>query len=114
MLTWVLEVEKRRGKKVGWFLRICVPRGRADELGDLRVCVLAVQHVLMSLQRPDEQRLLKVIRQIQPALVTGVGVEVCQHFVHSTELGIEHVLYLSLIQPGKYSRCPACVLRLEM
>ncbi len=75
-----------------------VPIRRTDELGHLRVAVRPSQVVLMAHERLDERLVLELVRQFQPALVTGVGVEIHHDLVHAAELGVEHPLDLLVIE----------------
>ena len=52
----------------------------------------------MALERLDEGAVLEGVREPQPALVAGVGVEVHQHFVHAAEFGVQHSLDLAVVQ----------------
>ena len=75
--------------------------GGPDELGHLRVAVLAGQDVLVAPQRPDDRAMFETVGEVQPAPVVRVGVQVGQHFVHAAELGIEHLLDLGVRQTAK-------------
>ena len=71
---------------------------RAEQLRHLRVAVHAVQRVLVALQRIEHGAVLEAVRELQPARVAGVGVEIGEHLVHAAELGVEHALRLRVVQ----------------
>ena len=48
----------------------------------------------MPLERIGERVMLEAVREPEPALVAGVGVEIREHFVHPAVLGVEHLLHL--------------------
>ena len=93
--------EEARGHQVGRVAGQGEAVRRADELGHRGVPVLAGEVVLMVLERLDEGAMLELVREVQPALVTSVGVEVDHDLVHAAELGVHHVLELSVGQPGE-------------
>ena len=51
-----------------------------------------------SLERLDERLVLEFVRQVEPALVARVGVEIGKDFVHAAELGVEHPLDLLVVE----------------
>jgi hypothetical protein len=52
--------------------------------------LLAVEVVLVALERAGKGVVLEAVGQFEPAPVTGVGVEVGKDLVHAAVLGVEH------------------------
>ena len=100
-------------QKIGGAAGVDVALHGAEQLGNLRVRMLATEVVLMALERLDEGAVLEGMREPQPALVTGVGVQIDQHLVHAAELGVQHSLYLAVVQGRQRPIGPAGKLRLD-
>ena len=85
--------EERRGDAVGRDRRCTTYRaGDADQLRDLRVAVQAVERVFVDASADRARPVFEVVRQLEPAPVAGVGVQIGQHLVHAAELGGQHAL----------------------
>ncbi len=65
----------------------------------------------MALERHDERAVLERVRQLEPALVPRVAIEVHDHLVHPAELGVHHVLDLLVAEPRQNSLRPRRELR---
>src|SRR5215510_7723367 len=68
--------------------RVDVAREIADQLWDLRVSVQAGKDVLALRQRIEHGVMIKVMRKIQPALVSSVGVKISQYLIHAAEFRV--------------------------
>ena len=42
--------------------------------------------------------MVEVMRKIQPAFVTGVGIKIGKHFIHAAEFSVEHLLSLRFVE----------------
>src|SRR5213082_45785 len=100
-------------QKIGGAAGVHVALHGAEQLGNLRVRMLATEVVLMALERLDQGAVLEGVREPQPALVAGVGVQVDQHLVHAAELGVQHSLDLAVVQARQRPFGPAGKLRLD-
>ena len=98
--------EERRGHEVARVADVCITSRRADELRDLTVAVFAPEVVLMALERVGELVMLEAIRQIEPAVVAGVDVQVGEHLVHAAVLGVEHFRDLRIIERCEHAAPP--------
>ena len=67
---------------------------RADDLGNVRVGVQALQFVPARGERIEEAGLLEEMRGVNVAIFFGDGGKVDQHFVHAAILGAQHALAL--------------------
>ncbi len=93
--------EKAGGDDVTRFARISIAVHRADELGHLRVGVLACEDILVTFERLDEGAMFEAVGKVKPAFVACVGIKIGQHFIHAAELGVQHLLILGFGKPGK-------------
>jgi len=65
--------------------------------------MLAGKIILMTLERYCEGSMLKSAGKFQPADISRIGIQVCQHFLHPAKLRVEHRLDLLI---GQISQNP--------
>ena len=106
--------EERRRFDVGGVAGVAVTHRGAHELRDLTVAVLAVEVVLMALEGVGESAMFESDREIEPALIAGVGIEIGEHFVHPTMLGEQHLLHLRVTHRREHRLGPFRVLDLDV
>ncbi len=106
--------EELRGRAFALAAGVLVLHQRAEQLGHQRVAVLAGEDVLATRERVDDRLVVEVVRQRQPALVAGVGVEIGEHLVHAAELGGEHPLRLRVVELRDDALDPRRVLDLDV
>ena len=68
--------------------------GRADDLGDVRVRVQALQLVAALGQRVEEAGLLEEVSGVEIAVFFGDGRKIDEHLIHAAVLGAQHTLAL--------------------
>src|SRR5919109_5609488 len=59
------------------------------------------QDVLPARERFQHGAMIEAMREVEPPPVACVGIEVGQYLVHASELGVEHLLKLSVVQFGE-------------
>jgi hypothetical protein len=91
--------EIARGKTIADVTRVHESRKRPQQLWNCRVAMHPAERIFMALERVQNRPMLEAIREREPSLVAGVGVEVGEDFVHPAELGIQHFLRLHIIEP---------------
>ena len=74
--------------------RDLIHAGRADDFGDVRVCMQALQLVAALGKRIEEAGLLEEVSRVEIALLFGDGGEIDEDFVHAAVLGAQHALAL--------------------
>ena len=89
------------GHEIAGVSHVCITSRGADQLRDLTVAVLPVQVILVPFERVGELVVLEAIRQVEPAAIARVRVEVREDLVHPAMLGVEHPLKLFI---GEMSR----------
>ena len=68
----------------------------------------------MPLERIGERAMLEPVRQVEPALVARVGVEIGEHLVHAAVLGVEHLLNLRVAERREHALGPLGELDLDV
>src|SRR6185437_10455549 len=58
--------------------------------------------------------MLVLVRELEPARVVGVGVKICEHFIHAAEFRRQHFLNLIAIEIGENAFRPAGELDLDV
>ncbi len=86
---------------------VAVARRRAHELRDLTIAMLARQVVLVPLERVGEGAMLEFVRQIEPAPVARIGIELGEHLVHAAVLRVEHMLNLLVVERLQHALRPS-------
>ncbi len=66
----------------------------ADELGNLRVGMQAVESVFLLGERIENGVVAELFGELEIFRITGDDVDIGQHFVHAAVLDVEHVLEL--------------------
>src|ERR1044072_8038437 len=66
----------------------------SEHLRNLRVAMLSGEFIFAALEGIEKGVVIEAMREIQPALITSVGIELCQHLVHAPEFRVEHLLSL--------------------
>ena len=72
----------------------------AQHLRDIRVAVFAGENVLVVGQRVDDGVVVEPLRELQPARIARVGIEVGQGFIEAAKLRAEHALELRVVEPA--------------
>ncbi len=81
--------------------------GDADDFGNLRVGVQAVQSVLAVFERADHFLMIEVLGQLQVIRVAGHAVKIGQHLGHAALLGFERPLHLRRRHVGPRETSPS-------
>ena len=90
--------EEARCLAVGLAARGDKARQRSEQLGNLRIAVLAGQNILAPRKRIDNDVVLEAVGKREPTFLRRIRVQVGQNFIHAAEFRIEHALGLRLVQ----------------
>ena len=90
--------EERCREQVVNVTRVFIAHGGSDQFRNLTVAVFAGEVVFVAPERRGECLVLESLRQLQPASIFCVDVQVDEHLVHAAMLGVEHLLHLQIIK----------------
>src|SRR5437867_3114621 len=71
---------------------VSVPNKRTVQLGHLCIAMQTREAILVPHERIENGSVIEPVRKLEPALVSGIRVKVCQHLRHAPKLGVEHLL----------------------